>query len=92
MFMSTLTIDPKIYHYAEMFAQRENISITEMVEKVLIEAFTIDTTLLEENNGQIHSWKDYNVSPEVMNMTFADRKDIPLDYKEEYFCAIRTKE
>lgn len=31
--MSTLTINPRIYHYAEMFAQRENKSIKEVVEK-----------------------------------------------------------
>ncbi len=89
--MSTLTIDSQIYHYAEMLAQRENISIKEMVEKILIKAFTIDATLLEKNKSQKHSWKDYNVSPEVMNMTFAERQDIPLDYKEEYFRAIKNK-
>lgn len=87
--MSTLTIDSQIYHYAEMLAQRENISIKEMVEKILTKAFTIDATLLEKNKSQKHSWKDYNVSPEVMNMTFAERQDIPLDYKEEYFRAIK---
>lgn len=89
--MSTLTIDSQIYHYAEMLAQRENISIKEMVEKILIKAFTIDATLLEKNKSQKHSWKDYSVSPEVMNMTFAERQDIPLDYKEEYFRAIKNK-
>ena len=74
-----------------MLAQRENISIKEMVEKILIKAFTIDATLLEKNKSQKHSWKDYNVSPEVMNMTFAERKDIPLDYKGEYLRAIKNK-
>lgn len=89
--MSTLTIDSQIYHYAEMLAQRENISIKEMVEKVLIKAFTINTTLLEKDKEQIHSWKEYKVSPEVMSMTFAERKDIPLDYKGEYLRAIKNK-
>ena len=28
-------------------------------------------------------WRDYQVSPEVMAMTFDERKDIPNDYAAE---------
>lgn len=90
--MSTLTINPQIYHYAEVFAQRENRSIKEVVESILMKAFTKDSTLLSEDKSQAHSWKDYNVSNEVLSMTFSERKDIPLDYKGEYYRAINANE
>ena len=90
--MSTLTINPRIYHYAEMFAQRENKSIKEVVEKILLKAFATDATLQEEEKSQAHSWKNYKVSQEVLSMTFSERKDIPLDYKEELYRAINTNE
>ena len=90
--MNTLTIDSKIYRYAEMLAKREKISITEMVERLLIKAFTTDMSLSECNVGEIHSWRNYKVSPEVMAMTFSERKHIPVDYRNEYCEAITSKE
>lgn len=37
------------------------------------------------------SWHHYKVSDEVLAMTFQNRIDIPEDYKEEYYQAMKGR-
>lgn len=84
--MSTITIDSQLYHNARLFAEKQNISIKELVEGILAKAFS-DSPAAPESC----SWHDYKISPKVMSMTFKNRKDIPEDYKQEYAEAIKER-
>ena len=79
--MNTLTIDQNIYNGAELYAKTHNLSIKELVESIIVKALSLDVA----SHNKIHgSWHDYKLSPEVMAMTFEQRKDLGNDYKEDY--------
>lgn len=75
--MNTISIDTNVYKSAESFARNSNISIREFVEKAILAAMP------RMGVSQQDSWRNYKVSPEVMAMTFEERKDIPEDYDAE---------
>lgn len=79
--MNTLTIDQNIYKGAEKYTKIHNISMQEFVESIIVKALSMDTAI----QNKIHSsWRDYELSPEVMAMTFEERKDLGNDYKSNY--------
>ena len=38
-----------------------------------------------------HTWESYALSPEVMAMTFPERKQLPTDYESEYVHALTER-
>ena len=74
---NTISIDTNVYKSAESFARNSNISIREFVEQAILAAMP------RMGVAQQDSWRKYKVSPEVMAMTFEERKDIPEDYTGE---------
>ena len=38
-----------------------------------------------------HTWESYALSPEVMAMTFPERKQVPTDYESEYVHALTER-
>lgn len=86
--MNTITLRPDIYKGAEMYARKHNVSIDKFVENIIERALSMNET---KSEGVGVDWREYNVSQEVMAMTFEDRKDIATDYKEEYVKHLEEK-
>lgn len=89
--MNTIVIDHNIYKSAESFARNNNVSIREFIEKAILAAMPrlyIDaaTSAIKQD-----TWRDYQVSPEVMAMTFDERKDLPDDYAAELHNVLAEK-
>ena len=81
--MNTVVIDPNIYKSAESFARRSNVSIREFIEKAILAAMPRSFANVCTGVTKQATWHDYKISPEVMAMTFDERKDIPDDYAAE---------
>jgi hypothetical protein len=77
--MNTIIISPDIYKDAEEYAKVHNISVREFVEHTLKKALGIENPVSKQT-GKAPSWQNYQVSKEVMDMTFSDRKDLAEDY------------
>lgn len=86
--MNTITLRPDIYKGAESYARRHNVSIDKFVENIIEKALSLSNP---NSEGVGVDWRKYDVSPEVMAMTFEDRKDILADYKEEYVKHLEEK-
>lgn len=78
---NTIAIDTQIYKSAESFARNSNVSMREFIEKAILAA--MPRSFVKADTTKQDTWRDYQVSPEVMAMTFDERKDIPNDYAAE---------
>ena len=78
---NTIAIDTQIYKSAESFARNSNVSMREFIEKAILAA--MPRSSVKADTTKQDTWRDYQVSPEVMAMTFDERKDIPNDYAAE---------
>ena len=83
---STITIDANIYREAEVYARQHNVSLQAMVEKYFKALIRVQA---ETKNP--HTWESYALSPEVMAMTFPERKQVPTDYESEYVHALTAR-
>ena len=79
--MRTLVIDQNIYNGAESYAKTHNISLKDFVESIIMKTLSLENT---SKKRQSHSWYDYPLSAEVMEMTFDERKDLGDNYEEDY--------
>lgn len=79
--MNTITLRPDIYKGVEQHARKHNVSIDKFVENIVEKALSLNNS---KSEGKGMDWRKYDVSPEVMAMTFEDRKDVVADYREEY--------
>lgn len=86
--MNTITLRPDIYKGAELYARKHNVSIDKFVENIIEKALSLNNS---NSEGKGTDWRKYDVSPEVMDMTFEDRKDIVADYREEYVKHLEKK-
>lgn len=79
--MSTLVIDQNIYNGAESYAKAHNISVKDFIESIILKTLSSGNATKTRHS---HAWRDYHLSPEVMAMTFDERKDLGDNYKEDY--------
>ena len=78
--MNTIAIDTNIYKSVESFARNRNVSIREFIEKAILAALSRPLANADSNAAAQSAWREYKVSPEVMAMTFEERKDVSDDY------------
>ena len=83
---STITIDANIYREAEVYARQHNVSLQAMVEKYFKALIRV-----QAETKTPHTWESYALSPEVMAMTFPERKQVPTDYESEYVHALTER-
>ena len=83
---STITIDANIYREAEVYARQHNVSLQAMVEKYFKALIRV-----QAETKTPHTWESYVLSPEVMAMTFPERKQLPTDYESEYVHALTER-
>ena len=83
---STITIDANIYKEAEVYARQHNVSLQAMVEKYFKALISVPV-----HKKASHAWESYALSPEVMAMTFSERKQLPTDYESEYVHALTER-
>ena len=81
--MNTIAIDTNIYKGAEFCARNSNISTREFIEQAIRSAVNKSSVAVTSSGPMFQEWAEYEVSPEVMAMTFAERKDISEDYEAE---------
>lgn len=86
--MNTITLRPDIYKGAELYARRLNVSIDKFVENVIAKALALNNSGYKDVDTD---WRSYNVSSEVMSMTFENRKDIATDYRRKYVKHLEEK-
>ena len=89
--MNTIAIDPKIYKSAELFARNSNVSMREFIEKAILAAMPRSSVKADTSATKQGTWHKYEVSPEVMAMTFDESKDIPDDYTAELHNVLAEK-
>ena len=89
--MNTIAIDPDIYKSAESFARNNNVNIREFIERAILAAIPRSFVKADTSDTEQGTWRDYEVSPEVMAMTFDERKDIPDDYAAELHHVLAEK-
>ena len=89
--MNTIAIDPNIYKSAESFARNSNVSMREFIERAILAAIPRSFVKADASATKQGTWHKYEVSPEVMAMTFDERKDIPDDYAAELHNALAEK-